>query len=77
MSQLKIGGLAMLKCERLAPLFNGQLLPASGGMYRLVDAVGAPLAIAAGADVLVAGTASFKGGPRKYADNIRRLRGSK
>ena len=35
----------------------------------------APKAIAAGADVLVAGTATFKGGPDSYADNIRRLRG--
>jgi len=35
----------------------------------------APQAIAAGADVLVAGTATFKGGPKAYADNIRRLRG--
>ena len=32
-------------------------------------------AVAAGADVLVAGTASFKGGPAAYADNIRLLRG--
>lgn len=32
-------------------------------------------AIAAGADVLVAGTATFTGGPNAYADNIRRLRG--
>jgi ribulose-phosphate 3-epimerase len=29
---------------------------------------------AAGADVLVAGTASFAGGPEAYAENIRRLR---
>ena len=35
----------------------------------------APQAIAAGADVLVAGTATFKGGPEAYAGNIRRLRG--
>ena len=35
----------------------------------------APRAIAAGADVLVAGTATFKGGATAYADNIRRLRG--
>lgn len=35
----------------------------------------APLAVAAGADVLVAGTASFKGGPDCYAENIRTLRG--
>ena len=33
-------------------------------------------AINAGADVLVAGTATFTGGPDKYADNIRALRGS-
>jgi ribulose-phosphate 3-epimerase len=35
----------------------------------------APLAVAAGADVLVAGTATFTGGPSAYAENIRRLRG--
>jgi ribulose-phosphate 3-epimerase len=35
----------------------------------------APRAVEAGADVLVAGTATFKGGPDSYADNIRRLRG--
>jgi len=35
----------------------------------------APAAIAAGANVLVAGTATFKGGEAAYADNIRRLRG--
>ncbi len=31
--------------------------------------------IEAGADVLVAGTATFRGGPSAYADNIRSLRG--
>jgi len=31
--------------------------------------------IEAGADVLVAGTATFRGGPSAYADNIRGLRG--
>lgn len=34
----------------------------------------APRAIAAGANVLVAGTATFKGGRESYADNISRLR---
>ena len=34
----------------------------------------AKLAVAAGADVLVAGTATVKGGPAAYAENIRRLR---
>jgi len=32
-------------------------------------------AIAAGANVLVAGTAVFQGGPSRYADNIKALRG--
>jgi ribulose-phosphate 3-epimerase len=36
----------------------------------------APRVIAAGADVLVAGTATFTGGPAAYADNIRALRGA-
>lgn len=31
--------------------------------------------IAAGADVLVAGTASFKGGPKQYVTNLKDLRG--
>ncbi|WP_421864346.1 ribulose-phosphate 3-epimerase [Parvibaculum sp.] len=35
----------------------------------------APRAIAAGATVLVAGTATFKGGPAAYAKNIAALRG--
>jgi ribulose-phosphate 3-epimerase len=39
-----------------------------------IDATTAKLAIAAGADALVAGTATFKGGPSCYADNIRALR---
>ena len=33
-------------------------------------------AVAAGADVLVAGSATFAGGPPAYAHNIRRLRGT-
>lgn len=41
-----------------------------------VTADTAPRVIAAGADVLVAGTATFRGGPAAYADNIRRLRGA-
>ncbi len=39
-----------------------------------VDAVTAPQVIAAGADVLVAGSATFKGGPDHYAANIAGLR---
>jgi len=40
-----------------------------------IDLASAPRAIAAGADVLVAGTATFKGGPGQYAANIAALRG--
>ena len=40
-----------------------------------VDLNTAPRVIAAGADVLVAGTATFRGGPSAYADNIKGLRG--
>lgn len=39
-----------------------------------IDAATAPLAIAAGADVLVAGTATFRGGRDHYAANIAALR---
>ena len=40
-----------------------------------IDRNTAPRAIAAGADVLVAGSATFKGGPDHYATNIAALRG--
>jgi ribulose-phosphate 3-epimerase len=40
-----------------------------------VDAETARLCIAAGADALVAGTATFRGGPSAYAANIAALRG--
>ena len=40
-----------------------------------IDATTAPRAIAAGADVLVAGTATFRGGASAYAANISGLRG--
>ena len=41
-----------------------------------IDANTGPRAIAAGADTLVAGTATFRGGPEAYAANIRTLRGA-
>lgn len=40
-----------------------------------INAATARLAIAAGADVIVAGTASFAGGAAAYAGNLHRLRG--
>tara|TARA_B100000676_G_scaffold269979_1_gene286303 strand:- start:616 stop:1281 length:666 start_codon:yes stop_codon:yes gene_type:complete len=39
-----------------------------------IDQTTAKLVVDAGANVLVAGTASFKGGPDSYTDNIDRLR---
>jgi len=58
-----------------------EMIDASGRAVDLevdggINAETAPLAIAAGADVLVAGTATFKGGPKAYAANIAALRGS-
>jgi ribulose-phosphate 3-epimerase len=40
-----------------------------------IDSETAPQAINAGANVLVAGTAVFRGGPAQYASNIKALRG--
>lgn len=40
-----------------------------------IDDQTAPQAVAAGATVLVAGTAAFRGGPSSYAANIKALRG--
>ena len=40
-----------------------------------ITAETARLAVEAGADVLVAGTATFAGGSKAYAANITRLRG--
>jgi len=41
-----------------------------------IDRGNAGRVVAAGADALVAGTATFRGGPGRYADNIRALRGT-
>ncbi len=56
-----------------------RMIAASGRDIRLqvdggIDRTTAPLAIAAGADVLVAGTATFAGGAGEYAANIAALR---
>ncbi len=40
-----------------------------------VDTSTAQSCVDAGADVLVAGTATFRGGPERYAENIRSLKG--
>ena len=56
-----------------------KMIDQSGRMIHLevdggVDAATAKLCVAAGADVLVAGSASFKGGPEHYATNIAALK---
>ncbi len=67
-SQLaKIGEAA----ERIARSGRRIALEVDGG----VTAENAKRVIAAGADVLVAGTAAFKGGPEHYTGNIAALRG--
>jgi ribulose-phosphate 3-epimerase len=56
--------------QRIAKQGLDVLVEVDGG----VDADTAPSAISAGANVLVAGTAAFRGGPRAYADNLAALR---
>ncbi|MFZ5610467.1 MAG: ribulose-phosphate 3-epimerase [Pseudomonadota bacterium] len=70
--------------------FIASQIPKIAHLRRLIDEAGRPIdlevdggiapgtaaaAINAGADVLVAGTASFAGGPARYAANIAALRG--
>ena len=70
-----LGSLAKIEALRDAIDATGRDidLEVDGG----IDPVTAKVAIKAGADVLVAGSATFKGGRRRYAANIRRLRGGK
>jgi ribulose-phosphate 3-epimerase len=56
--------------NRIAKEKLAALIEVDGG----IDADTAPRALAAGANVLVAGTAAFRGGPDHYAANIRALR---
>lgn len=56
--------------ERIAETGRDILLEVDGGINHET----APQVVRAGANVLVAGTATFKGGAAAYADNIRRLR---
>ncbi|HEY8573515.1 ribulose-phosphate 3-epimerase [Phenylobacterium sp.] len=63
------------KVERLRQMIDACgrdiILEVDGG----VTPETAPLCLSAGATALVAGSAVFKGGPDRYADNIRALRG--
>src|SRR5690242_17595425 len=59
--------------ERIAETKRAIALEVDGG----INAETAAQAVAAGADVLVAGTATFEGGANAYGENIRRLRGKR
>jgi ribulose-phosphate 3-epimerase len=63
------------KIEAIAEKIAGRGLSVDIEVDGGIDAETAPLAVSAGASVLVAGSASFRGGPDKYAANIRALRG--
>jgi ribulose-phosphate 3-epimerase len=64
------------KVERLRRMIDDSgrdiVLEVDGG----VTADTAPACLAAGATALVAGTAVFRGGPERYAANIRALKGA-
>lgn len=63
------------KIEAIGSMIAGRRLDVHLEVDGGIDAETTRLAIAAGADVLVAGTAAFKGGPSAYAENIKALRG--
>jgi ribulose-phosphate 3-epimerase len=62
------------KIEAIAEKITGRGLSVDIEVDGGIDAQTAPLAVSAGANVLVAGSATFRGGPDKYAANIRALR---
>ncbi|MBN8816095.1 MAG: ribulose-phosphate 3-epimerase [Sphingomonas sp.] len=66
---------SLRKIEAVRSMIDKQGLTVDLEVDGGIDRVTAPRAIAAGADALVAGTATFKGGPDAYAANIAALRG--
>ena len=63
------------KIEAIANRIAKQGLDAQIEVDGGIDSETAPRAVSAGANVLVAGTAAFRGGPGQYASNIKALRG--
>jgi ribulose-phosphate 3-epimerase len=63
------------KIEAIAAKIAGRGLDVDLEVDGGIDAETAPRAVDAGATVLVAGSATFRGGPGHYAANIRALRG--
>ncbi len=66
---------ALRKIDAIRKMIDKQGLDVDLEVDGGIDVVTAPQVIAAGADALVAGTATFRGGPDAYAANIARLRG--
>src|ERR1700712_2057582 len=66
---------SLRKIESVRTMIDKQGLTVDLEVDGGIDRDTAPRAIAAGADALVAGTATFKGGPAAYAANIAALRG--
>ena len=66
---------ALRKIEAIRKMIDKQGLDVDLEVDGGIDRETAPLVIAAGADALVAGTATFRGGPSAYAANIAALRG--
>ena len=66
---------ALRKIEAVRSMIDKQGLAIDLEVDGGIDRETAPAVIAAGADVLVAGTATFRGGPGAYAANIAALRG--
>jgi len=65
----------LAKIARLRAAIDGGGRPVDLEVDGGINPQTAARAVAAGADVLVAGTATFAGGPAAYAENIRKLRG--
>ena len=66
---------ALRKIEAIRTMIDKQGLDVDLEVDGGIDRETAPRVIAAGADALVAGTATFRGGPSAYAANIAALRG--
>jgi ribulose-phosphate 3-epimerase len=74
------GGQSFIDGQRVKMREARALIDRSGRSIELevdggINGQTAALAVEAGADVLVAGTAAFAGGPTRYRDNIAKLRG--
>jgi ribulose-phosphate 3-epimerase len=74
------GGQSFIEGQRAKMREARALIDRSGRAIELevdggINGQTAALAVEAGADVLVAGTAAFAGGATRYRDNIAKLRG--